>query len=394
MHRIPARLLALAGTGLLMVGCDAATAPMRQEASASPEPAATAVKFWDALATVTWNERAATLLVGRAPVGAAQGTRILAYLSVAQYRAVLAAEAGKERSTHPSLYAAAAAASATVLAYFYPGDAGALEAALAADLAAPSWPGARHQDVAAGAAIGRAVGAATVELARSDGFGLLSPGTPPVGTGAWVPSGAPARGLLGVRPFVLSSDDEIRPPAPPPYGSPAFLDALAEVRAISDTRTPEQLASAQFWNVTTAPYGAVYFNQLTTDLIRQHGRKEEEAARILAYANAAVFDALIACFDAKYAYWLIRPSKADPAITTPLGLPNHPSYPSAHACIADAFLTVLEDAFPSHRREFAETSAQSGVSRILAGLHYRFDVEAGTQIGRDAGRLVLSRGLE
>jgi hypothetical protein len=50
----------------------------------------------------------------------------------------------------------------------------------------------------------------------------------------------------------------------------------------------------------------------------------------------AAMDATIACYDAKFTYWLIRPYKADPAITTPIGRPNHPAYPSSHACNSGA----------------------------------------------------------
>jgi len=59
-----------------------------------------AVKFWDATASTTWNSRAITLLGQRPPANAqAAVSRILTYLSVAQYRAVLYAfdvEAGQK----------------------------------------------------------------------------------------------------------------------------------------------------------------------------------------------------------------------------------------------------------------------------------------------------------
>jgi hypothetical protein len=73
----------------------------------------------------------------------------------------------------------------------------------------------------------------------------------------------------------------------------------------------------------------------------KYRRNELDAARILAYANTAAYDAIIACFYTKFHYWFIRPSQADAAITTPVGLPNHPSYPSAHSCETGAFQGVL-----------------------------------------------------
>src|SRR5947209_11481376 len=122
-----------------------------------------AVKFWDVPASTTWNARAITLLGQRPPANAqAAVSRILTYLSLAQYRAVLAAEDGKERSSHPSVPAAVGAASAAVLDAFFPLDVSAIDAQLAADLTSPGWPGAAHEDAASGLAIGRSVASAVL----------------------------------------------------------------------------------------------------------------------------------------------------------------------------------------------------------------------------------------
>ena len=139
-----------------------------------------------------------------------------------------------------------------------------------------------------------------------------------------MPNGAIVRSLHGVRPFFLTSASQIRSVAPPPFGSSAFNTALAEIRAISDTRTAEQIATAQLW---ATGFTISAHNHLANELIRAYHRAEREAARILAYANAAAFDAQIACWDSKLFYWYIRPTQADPAITLVqnVPLPNHPS---------------------------------------------------------------------
>jgi hypothetical protein len=110
------------------------------------------------------------------------------------------------------------------------------------------------------------------------------------------------------------------------------------------------------------------------------------AALSLAYA-----DAHIACWDAKYQHWYIRPSQADPSITTLVPLPSHPSYPSAHSCLSSAGASVLAALFPTEARQFNELTKQSGESRIAAGLHYRFDCDAGDEIGRRAAALALAK---
>jgi membrane-associated phospholipid phosphatase len=271
-----------------------------------------------------------------------------------------------------------------------------IEAWLTTDLATPGWPGAEHDDIATGQKTGRDIATAVIALAATDNYLVLSPGVPPVGSGFWfsAPNMAIVRSLYGVRPFFLSSRDQLRPPPPPAFGSPEYLAAVAEVRQISDTRTPEQTAIAQSYATATAPFTAGSQNLMADELIRDHHRTEHEAARILAYANAAAFDAQIACFDAKFTYWFIRPSQFDHAITPVVLLPNHPSYPSAHACITSAIMNVLIDAFPSERDRLQEFIRISSLSRIYAGLHYRFDVEAGETIGARAAALALAGSLE
>ncbi len=351
-------------------------------------PDAAAAKFWETGSTVHWNRRAIQLFRAR---GGNPG-RVNAYMAVAQYRAVLAARADDSGPPHASPGAASAGAALTVLKQFYPLDAAALEAELVAQRSATGWPGEQQKDFAKGEAIGRAVGAAILLEAATDGFAATDPGLPPVGPGFWRSAAAPiVRGGLGARPFFLDYGGELLAPPPPAFGSPAYLAALAEIRAFSDTRTAEQLAIARKW----VPFSGPIYDLLATDLIVQYRRNELDAARILAYANAAAYDAIIGCFYSKFHYWYIRPSQADPAITTPVGLPNHPSYPSAHSCESGAFQEVLTAEFPAERKMLAAMADEGSTSRFYAGLHYRFDGDAGLELGRAAGRLALSRrGLE
>ncbi|MBC7895726.1 MAG: vanadium-dependent haloperoxidase [Cytophagaceae bacterium] len=368
---------------------------MPSQATQETDVQLSAVKFSNGLASTRWNRRVAGLLALYPPSnGQAATSRILTYLSIAQYRAVLAADASNERRVSASVSAAVGGASVAVLSAFFPLESTNLEAQYDADLAAEQWPGERLKDPVAGEAIGRAVGAAVNASVATDNYNVVSPGTPPVGPGYWVSSASPiVRSLHGTRPFFLTSASQLRSPPPPAFGSPEFVTALAEVRAISDTRTPQQLALANFWNTSVPPFTAGALNLIADSLIEAHQRSEREAARILAYANAAAFDAQIACFDTKFTYWFIRPSQADIAITLPIGLPNHPSYPSAHSCITGALMTVVAEALPSERRKLNGIIELAGLSRIYGGIHYQFDVEAGQEIGRAAAALALSGSL-
>jgi len=338
--------------------------------------------------TVRWNRKSIALFRAR---GGNAG-RVNAYLGVAQYRAALAANDAKHGQTRPSLAGAVAAASARVLKQFYSLDVASIDAELAAQRAEPPFGSERNRDFSAGEAIGDAIGVTVLALAATDNFGVTNPGTPPVGTGKWISSGASiVRGGLGARPFFMTSGSELRRQPPPTFGSAEFLAALTEVRAFSDARTPAQVAVSQAW----VPFSGVVFNGIANDLIEKYHRTELEAARIIGYANAAAFDAIIACFDTKFAYWFIRPTQADAGITTAVGLPNHPSYPSAHSCESGAFEEILSDAFPDEVDNIAAIAQEANMSRIIGGLHYRFDGDAGLAIGHEAAQLALTRrGIE
>jgi len=201
--------------------------------------------------SVRWNRIAIALFRSR---GNPNAGRTAAYLTLAQYRAVLAAQNARHGEVRPSLAGAAAGAAVVVLEQFYPLDAGAIDAALAAQRAESPRGAEINEDFADGEAIGRQVAAAVLAFAASDHFGVASPGVPPVGPGYWVSSGAPiVTGGFGARPFFLTSGSELRRPAPPTFQSTEYLAALAEIRAMSNSRTNEQLAIARKWAPFAGP---------------------------------------------------------------------------------------------------------------------------------------------
>jgi hypothetical protein len=354
----------------------------------SSQESRAAVKFWDANATANWTDLATSLTARRR----VDVIRMYAYLSLAQLRAAEDAEAIRPSSPTSS---AIGAASASVLSAFFPADVAEIEAALAAQLAAEPWPGAKHEDASVGTPLGRAAAARVLAFSTSDLVGLTDPGTPPTTPGHWLWSGGPiARGFLGARPFFLASGDEFRPGPPPAFGSSEYLAALAEVRAISDTRTPEQLAIAQAWNAGQGPNSNALVQNLAVELLRSHRKSDVESARILFRMDAAIYDALVGCFDAKYTYWFIRPPQADPMITLPIGLPPHPSYPSAHSCVSGAASGVLMAAFPDERDRLESIAQEASLSRLYAGIHYRFDMVAGLALGRNVADKAMSADLD
>jgi len=368
---------------VIVTGCDL-SGPHEQ---AAPAVQLDAVKFWESGASVYWNGVARDLVVtfGSNPFQAIRGFSVL---SAAQYNAAVAAEASTEPGQHPSVRAAVAAASVVVLSYLYPLQAAALDLQLGNFLASPEWPGEQNGEQPAGVTIGQSVGQALVARAKTDGFFAPWSGTVPTGPGIWFSSATPPAPPIGpqfgkAKTYFLLSGDQFRPPPPPVFGSPEFLAALAEVRHYSDTRTQEQIDLAKFWDrppgLLTPPS---YWNKTAADLAVQYHIGEREAAHLFALMNMTGFDAIVASHDAKYFYWLLRPTQADPAITLVVPLPNFPSYPSNHAALSAAMAAILGRDFPAEADRLAGLADQAALSRVYGGIHYWFDGEAGLVLGR------------
>ena len=369
--------------------------------------------FTEGLASPEWQEIARNFVMqSTVSRNSAAAARVYAYLSVAQYDAVVRAEddvGGNESEPEPAPVnglgsggrsrletdrGAVAGASAAVLTYFDPADARLFEDKVQEQ--ANAGPGQLHPDFARGEAVGRQVGAEAIARAITDGFDQPWTGTVPVGPGLWFSSAKPPQPpvnaqLPGMRPFFLRSADQFRPAPPPAFGSPWYLAALAEVRHISDTRTAEQVAIALFWarGAGTSSISG-FWNVTAAGWIVESGLREREATHVFALLDAAMMDAAIGCWDAKLTYWFIRPPQADPAIKLipAIGLPNHPSYPSAHSCFSGAAAEMLSEFFPAKADSLDAMVNQAGLARIYAGIHYRFDVDAGQQLGRQVARFV------
>jgi membrane-associated phospholipid phosphatase len=410
----PRGLCALAAVVALLLACRPQSDP------AGPHRALLAsrdgIGATEGLASPEW-QGTVTALVAQGHVNPLAASRAYALVGVAQYRAVRGAERGSRGGAGEAVAldaesgrrggssgahdrGAVAGASVVVLSYLFPAQAQALEDMVTAqrDAGPEGW----QRAFAAGEAIGRAVGATIVTRAQGDGFTKPFTGTIPVGPGLWISNTTPptvAGGQMpGVLPWFLTSASQFRPAPPPAFGSAAFLAALAEIRQISDTRTAEQIQIAIFWAMNAAavnpgePTPPGYWMQVATDGINAHALSEREATHLYALLSTTMFDAAIACWDGKLTYWFIRPWQADPGITIvpAVGKPNHPSYPSAHSSFSSSAAEVLSAFFPEQRAQLDALVTEAGLSRMYGGIHYRFDIEAGRQLGRSVAQFTLA----
>jgi hypothetical protein len=313
--------------------------------------------------------------------------RVYTLLSIAQYGAVNSAANNRAVSSD----AAVAAASAAILTQVYTDSAvrATISRELARDLELAGTGSRGAERAIAGKNLGEDVARRVMAWAPPSAT-MFAPwsGTIPTGPGMWYSApGVPPIGILLVkmRPWLLDSASQLRPGPPPAFGSPTYQAALAEVGRVARERTSEQTSIAQRWN-SADPWAR--WNETAVAALRRHHASDAESARVLAVLNAAASDAVIACFDAKYHYWSIRPSQADTTIVLAdsVDLPNFPSYPSGHACSAGAFDGVLGHYFPQDRADFTRMAEEQAMSRLYGGIHYRFDNDGGLALGRAVAR--------
>ena len=114
-----------------------------------------------------------------------------------------------------------------------------------------------------------------------------------------------------------------------------------------------------------------------------------DSYRLMALLNAAIYDATIAAWDAKYAYNRARPALSDAALSTAIPTPNSPSYPDEHAVTAGAAAAVLAYVFPDEAERFQTLAEEAADSRVQAGVAYPSDTAAGLALGEAVGKLFV-----
>lgn len=362
-----------------------------------------------------------------------EGLILMAYVQAAQYDAATKV-AGRYAPYHDftadpagaSLDAAVATATYETLVTYLGDPGGVLAAKYAATLA--GLPAAGR---AQGAAVGHAASADLVALRAGDGRNAPTAvyGTPgPVIAGAWqvVPPATTAQTpwVAFMRPFVLDGTAQFRPDPPPALTSSRYARDFNETKALgalgSPMRTPEQTATALFWNANTIDQ----YNRALRDVATTHGMDALDTVRLLTMGNMVVSDAGMACFDAKYAYLFWRPytairnaaldgnprTAADSGWTALLNTPNHPEYPSAHGCVSSAIATVLARALHTGHIDVDVWGAQNGAvtlttmrhydtveqmkreiadARVWIGFHFRNSMTAGLDLGTRVARYDL-----
>jgi hypothetical protein len=415
-------LAALVAVALVAISGAAVTSSARGQPAGEPD---TSVTAWDAVGIQAFTA------AGLSP---AEGHVIFAYVAIAVYDSVMAIDGGYrpfavdvEAPPGASAEAAVAAAAHRILVHYLPGQAATIvDPAYAASLA--TIPDGHAK--AFGVATGEHVAALLIAQRADDGFrapATYTPPNPPI-PGVWIPTAPtpPIGTYLGrMRPFSLDSPDQFRPHGPPALASERWARDYNEVKEIgsstSTTRTPEQTLAARFWAEPAVQQAHGALRKFIVD----HQLDVVDAARFMGMVSVVYADALIACFDAKYHYAFWRPITAiragdtdgndatvgDTSWSTLLAAtPNHPEYPSAHSCITPAGGRVVARFLGTRHIDFTVPSLSGlgdrtfarvrdleydvGNARIWGGIHYRFSVEDGIEIGTKTVDQVLAHHFQ
>jgi hypothetical protein len=373
-----------------------------------------------------WNARAVSIGAEK-QLATSRSTRVLAMTHAAMFEAVNAIERrykpyrlDLKGDTSASRDAAAAGAAHGVLVDLFPDEKAKLDQALQASLAAVD-----SDAKAKGLELGKKAAAGIIALRANDGSAAQESYRPYTQPGVYVSTALPVESTSGnMKPWVMDKGSQFRPDAPPALNSEVWTRDVNEIRELgslrSQKRTQEQTEIGRFWFLTGprtfAPLVQQVANAKKLDLV--------DRARLHALVAMAAADALIAVFDAKYAYNFWRPVTAirnadltsnaatsrDPS-WAPLGAtPMHPEYPCAHCIVAAAVAEVLQGAAGGDVGELTLTSAQApGVTRrwkrleeysnevaearIYAGFHYRFSNDVGKSMGKKIGELTVKTQL-
>ena len=181
------------------------------------------------------------------------------------------------------------------------------------------------------------------------------------------------------------------------YDTPAYWREAEEVLAVSRALTAEQKRLAEDWNFdrgSVTPAGV--WNLKARNLIQAGDLDTLRTAQVLALLNMAMADAVVTSWGAKFTHWTQRPVTAirerfDPAWLPFILTPPFPSYVSTHATVSGAAAEVLAACFPAAAGPLQAAAEEAAMSRLYGGIHFRSDNEAGLELGRRIGRLVVER---
>jgi membrane-associated phospholipid phosphatase len=189
-------------------------------------------------------------------------------------------------------------------------------------------------------------------------------------------------------PWLMSSTDQYRLPAPPSPDSRRTRRELRELRELQSDRTSRIERRVRYWNKGPV---TLRWTELALKMIVKHRPRPPFSSRGLALLHTGLFDAYAAASDSRAAYDRLAPAKVDRRIDPVLPVKGS-TYPAREAALAGAAEEILIHLFPREpARTFRDIATKAIESRLWGGLSYRSDVERGRRLGNEVAQLFIQR---
>lgn len=174
--------------------------------------------------------------------------------------------------------------------------------------------------------------------------------------------------------FVSGDTVDLITVLPPPPGPqhPVTLAELDELRQIQKTRTPERVAVAKADVEETVFRLMIVFNRPLTP---------EQLPKTAAFFKKLTVDEEFATGPAKKGFARPRPYAAASDLQPVCPLSKSGAYPSGHTTIGYYMGVVLVAMVPEQRDAIFARTQDFAESRMICGVHYRSDIEAGRTAG-------------
>ena len=172
---------------------------------------------------------------------------------------------------------------------------------------------------------------------------------------------------------------------PPFSGAGAEQNEIAQLLALQSGRTPAQIATFNKWNNRAASQ----WNSIARDLVISNNTAPPLSSRIYAALSVAQLDATIAAARSGANFRRATPAQTNAQIT-PLSTISD-GYPSRTAALCRASADVLKSLYPGNKMQIESADAECQQSRLVGGVSFPSDVEAGAKVGDEIAAKVLAR---
>ena len=287
-----------------------------------------------------------------------------------------------ESPSYPCEHSVAAGVAVAIFSRFYPAMADSvkklaqqlMDSRVAAGVAFP-------EDVEAGFSLGKKIAEIEIEHTKNYVTTAQWDGKIPDKPGLW-------RGKYAMFPLagqnktvVLQSGSEFRPGPPPD-----FAKEMEELKNYKQNF--RSLSNAFYW-----ANQSWFSEQLPKKIFENNIHlNPPRAARINAVVNVATYDGFVACWDAKYTYWGIRPNQYDTTFRPAIFItPPFPGYPSGHAAVSATMAGIFSYFFPEEKKLYEQKAKEAAESRFQAGIHFRSDNEVALELGKKVAGKVIEK---